>query len=53
MIQDLIKITLQECERLHDVFHVLDKESDALLKDSTINSVESMKLALTEAVGHC
>ncbi len=52
-IQDLIQITLQECERLHDAFYVLDKKNDISVMESTINSVESMKLALAEAVGHC
>ncbi len=52
-IKDLMKVTLQECERLHDAFHVLDKTNDVSLMNSTINSTETMKLALAQAEGHC
>ena len=51
--RDLIKVTLQECERLHDAFHVLDKENSDIAFIKTIDSADSMELALAQAVGHC
>ena len=49
LIQDLIKVTLQECERLHDAFHVLDKTSNVAFLDNS----DSMELALAQTAGRC
>jgi len=50
LIKDLVKFTLQECERLHDAFQVLDKSNDQL---SHLDSADSIELALAQTVGQC
>lgn len=52
LVQDLIKVTLKECERLHDAFYVLDKKNDIAFVDA-MNSGDGMELALTETAGRC
>ncbi|MGB1076911.1 MAG: YbjN domain-containing protein, partial [Bdellovibrionales bacterium] len=36
LAKDLIKVTLQECERIHDAFHVLDRKSSLAIVESAI-----------------
>lgn len=51
LVKDLLRMTLQECERLHDAFNVLDIHNES--PSAYMDSNDSMELVLAQAAGHC